>query len=102
LGVYDGISFPYGFGVRKKDNSVIPAEIDLSEPSKLIRELYELGIEMFNITAGNPHYKPFVTRPYDKPINGVPNPPEHPLISVNRILNLSGVLKGQIKNKIIN
>ncbi|MFW9949806.1 MAG: flavin oxidoreductase/NADH oxidase [Candidatus Thorarchaeota archaeon] len=101
LGVYDGIAFPYGFGVEPNQSSNLTPPIDLTEPIQLIKELNKLGIDLFNITAGNPHYKPFITRPYDKPVIGGQIPPEHPLVSVDRILNLAAQIKDKIKDKII-
>ncbi len=101
LGVFDGIPYPYGFGVKKKQNSIVPLTVDLKEPIELINTLNDIGVEIFNITAGNPHYNSFVTRPYDTPIKGESIPPEHPLISVDRILSLCGAIKSQISNEII-
>ena len=101
LGVYDGISYPYGFGVKREQTSSFPPKMDLTEPIQLVKELSELGIYLFNITAGNPHYNPFITRPYDIPIKDGSTPPEHPLISTDRIVNLASLIKGGVTNKII-
>ena len=88
MSVYDGIPYPYGFGVKSIDNESFPASIDLSEPLELINKLYQLGIRLINVTAGNPHYKPYVTRPYDTPVRGGEVPNEHPLYGVNRLIAL--------------
>ena len=101
LGIYDGIPYPNGFGVREVENQVFPAEIDLNEPIKLIEKLYKLGIRLINISAGNPHYIPHITRPYDIPIKGATLPEEHPLYSVNRIINLISLIKSQIPEDMI-
>jgi len=79
LNVYDGFPWPYGFGVNP-DGGLEP---DLSEPLELIgllREKYRL--KLINITAGNPHMNPHVTRPFDK---GNYVPEEHPFEGVARI-----------------
>ena len=101
LGVYDGISYPYGFGAKREQISSFPPKMDLAEPIQLVIELSELGIYIFNFTAGNPHYKPFITRPYDIPIKDGSVPPEHPLISVDRITSLAGLIKSKVTNKIV-
>jgi len=101
LGVYNGVPYPRGFGVKKDKNSCFPAPIDLSEPLNIIIKLYNLNVRLLNISAGNPHYKPFITRPFDTPVKGKPKPSEHPLISVNRLLNLASSIKKQIPKDMI-
>lgn len=80
LNVYDGFPYPYGFGV-KPDGSTEP---DLTEPSRLAGELSRLGVRLLNITMGNPYFNPHVNRPYSR---GGYEPPEHPLVGVERMLN---------------
>ncbi|MHA1274323.1 MAG: oxidoreductase [Promethearchaeota archaeon] len=101
LSIYDGIPYPNGFGVKvlKQDN--FPAVVDLSEPLKIIKMLYSNGVKLINITIGNPHYKAHLTRPYDVPIQGYSPPNEHPLISVNRLLNLTAEIKKNIPKDIV-
>lgn len=78
MNIYDGIAYPYGFGVDKEDYS----KMDLSEPLKLIGLLYEKGVRIINLTMGTPYYNPHVNRPYDK---GPYIPQEHQLVGVNRM-----------------
>jgi 2,4-dienoyl-CoA reductase-like NADH-dependent reductase (Old Yellow Enzyme family) len=101
LGLYDGLPYPYGFGNAKIKNDDFPATIDLSEPIKLIKLLYRQGVKLLNISSGNPHYKPFLTRPYDIPPAGSENPPEHPLCSVSRMINLASSIKKKIPDDMI-
>ncbi|MHA1658892.1 MAG: oxidoreductase [Promethearchaeota archaeon] len=101
MSVYDGIPFPNGFGVKSKENEVFPASIDLTEPIELIKILHDNGIRLINISAGNPHYKPQITRPHDTPVKGGSLPNEHPLYGVNRILNLASEIKSQIPKDMI-
>jgi len=96
LGIYDGVPYPNGFGVKPIENEKFPASIDLSEPLKIIKKLYENDIRLINISVGNPHYKPHITRPYDTPIEGGYTPPEHPLIGVHRLFNLTSFIKQKI------
>lgn len=86
LNVYDGFPYPYGFGV-KRDGSLA---LDLSEPIWLINELKKYGVELVNVTMGNPYFNPHVNRPYAK---GGYEPPEHPLAGVSRMLNGTAEIK---------
>lgn len=101
MSVYDGIPFPNGFGVKSVENDEFPAIIDLTEPIEVINKLYNQGIRLINITAGNPHYKPHITRPYDIPIKGGIQPSEHPLYGINRILNLVALIKSHLPDDMI-
>lgn len=83
LNIYDGIPYPYGWGVDKDDFT----KYDLEEPLKLIDILYDKGVRLINITMGTPYYNPHVNRPYDK---GGYVPEEHQLVGVARLLNGAG------------
>lgn len=78
--IYDGIPYPYGWGVDREDYR----KPDYSEPLKLVGQLYEKGMRLMNITMGTPYYNPHVNRPYDK---GGYIPPEHQLEGVARLIN---------------
>lgn len=80
LNIYDGIPYPYGWGVDKEDY----LKYDLSEPLKLVKILYEKGVRLLNLTMGTPYYNPHVNRPFDK---GEYIPQEHPLQGVARLIN---------------
>ena len=54
----DCFPYPYGFGVNEKN------EIDLAETKEIIAKLQEKGIELVNLTIGNPYLIPHVNRPY--------------------------------------
>lgn len=86
LNVYDGFSYPYGFGV-KNDGSL---DFDHTEPDLLIKELYKYGVRLLNITMGNPYFNPHVNRPFAK---GGYEASEHPLEGVARVLNGTAKLK---------
>lgn len=101
IGVYDGIPFPNGFGIERKENESFPAPIDLTEPLELIKKLYDLGVRLINVTAGNPYYKPQITRPFDTPVEGNSPPSEHPLCSVHRIVNLAAIIKKFVPNDMV-
>lgn len=101
LGVYDGVPYPNGFGVQSRENEDFPALIDISEPLQLVKALYNLGVRLINITAGNPHHEAHITRPYDTPIKGEKTPSEHPLYGVSRIINLAASIKKQVPEDMV-
>ena len=87
LGIYDGTPYPYGWGVNR-DGSL---EMDLSEPIDLVRRLHgEYGMELIDLTMGNPYVTTHVTRPYDA---GKYVPQEHPLSGVARMIGGIGEVK---------
>ena len=60
LSVSDMVEKPYGFGTTENN------ELDLTEPDMLLDELVNAGIQILNVTVGNPYYNPHVNRPYRK------------------------------------
>ena len=52
--------FPYGYGYGVNQNE----EIDLTETKQIIEKLREKGIELINLTIGNPYLIPHINRPY--------------------------------------
>ena len=80
LNIYDGMAYPYGFGVSM-DGSTAP---NLEEPKQLVKLLYDGGMRLINISMGNPYFTPHINRPFAK---GGYEPTEHPLEGVARILN---------------
>lgn len=58
ISVSDMVPKPYGFGTTETN------ELDFSEPDELIGMLVREGIELVNVTVGNPYYNPHVNRPY--------------------------------------
>jgi len=89
MGIYDAIPYPYGWGVDKDDYS----KPDLTEPKKLIALLRQRGVKLINITVANPYYNPHVGRPFNEPIVGGYEEPEHPLVGVSRLINLTGEIQ---------
>jgi len=85
LNTYDAIPRPYGWGVDRND----PGVVDLSEPLELVGMLQRQGAPLLNVTAGNPYWQPHYNRPYDYPIAGFSPPDEHPLVGVNRIIQIA-------------
>lgn len=92
LNIYDGFPYPNGFGVNEKDG-LTP---DMTEPKKLIGILHkELGINLFDITIGNPYFNPHVNRPADIQPYELP---ESPLVGVARILDCTKQIQDAYPN----
>lgn len=84
--VYDGFVYPYGFGVAN-DGSL---DFDPTEPIWMLKELQKIGVELVDITMGNPYFNPHVNRPFAM---GGYQPEEHPLCGVARMLHGTALLK---------
>ena len=89
LNVYDGFAYPDGFGVAT-DGSLA---FDASEPVWLLKQLQGLGVELLNITMGNPYFNPHVNRPF---ASGGYDIAEHPLQGVARMLHGIASLKQEV------
>ena len=59
-------------------------DIDLTEPSRLLGLLRELGVELVCTTAGSPYTNPHIQRPAFFPPSDGYLPPEDPLVGVAR------------------
>ena len=94
MGVYDAVPYPYGWGVDKDDYT----KPDLSEPKKLLALMEQRGVKLANITIANPYYNPHCNRPFNKPVVGGYEEPEHPLVGVARLINITAELQRQFSN----
>ena len=87
LNIYDGFPYPYGFGVKEGG----ALEFDSTEPIRLVKALEkEAGMELIDITMGNPYVNPHVNRPADKQPYEIL---EDPLIDVERMVDGIGEVK---------
>ena len=86
MGIYDATPYPYSWGVSPED----PGKPDLTEPKRLVGELVDRGVSLLNVSMGNPYYNPHVNRPFDRPVEGGYESPEHPLEGVARLISLAG------------
>lgn len=76
----DCFPYPYGYGVTEND------EIDLTEAKKIISILRSKGVELVDITLGNPYLIPHINRPCI-------NSPEDGNIGMERIRRVTKDLK---------
>jgi len=60
LSVADMVPYPYGFGTTSENT------LDLTEPDMLMERMVAEGVQILNVTVGNPYYNPHVNRPYRK------------------------------------
>ena len=62
LGVYEGFPYPWGFGVSEGSG----LDFDMEEPVWVVEQLKKrFGVELINLTIGNPYVNPNVNRPYN-------------------------------------
>ncbi len=94
LGFYDAIPYPYGWGVNENDYT----KPDLTEPKKLVALLRDKGVRLINFTIANPYYNPHVGRPFNNPIKGAYDEPEHPLRGVERLINLTAEVQREFSD----
>jgi 2,4-dienoyl-CoA reductase-like NADH-dependent reductase (Old Yellow Enzyme family) len=108
INVYDGIPFQRpddgvgrpvsfsipvrtAFGVDERD----PLSPDLTEPLSWISEMTRLGVCLVNVSLGNPYTSPHLLRPFEYPPPDGYEPPEHPLIGVDRHFRLTAQVQEQ-------
>lgn len=89
ISITDMVPKPYGFGTNEKN------EIDLTEPKKLLKMLEDIGINLINITLGNPYFNPHVNRPFKK---GAYIPEEKPEAGLKRFYDVGIELKKTFPN----
>jgi 2,4-dienoyl-CoA reductase-like NADH-dependent reductase (Old Yellow Enzyme family) len=102
LNVFDGLPYPYGFGVSSQTHSSPlcgKLKIDLREPLSLIGLLVHEGLSLVNISAGIGAYCPQVIRPSDS--GGALALHEHPLEGVARMLTMTRTIKGNYPDLVV-
>jgi hypothetical protein len=53
----------------------------------------EWGVSLINVSLGCPYYNPHVGRPFEKPDDGNYDPPEHPMLGVDRHFRIASELQ---------
>ena len=77
------------WGTREDD----PLVADLREPKQWILEIIGLGVELVNISMGNPYASMHIIRPFEYPPPDGYESPEHPLEGVARHFRLAGEIQ---------
>jgi NADPH2 dehydrogenase len=88
------LPYRWGFGV----NPLRPTEEDWTEPVLFLSLLEQLNIRLVNLTAGSPYYNPHLQRPALYPPSDGYQPPQDPLISVGRQMEMTRRLKQRFPN----
>jgi 2,4-dienoyl-CoA reductase-like NADH-dependent reductase (Old Yellow Enzyme family) len=83
------VPYPHGWGVDPDD----PHKEDLSEVKQLIGWLRDWGVALINVSIGIPYINPHIGRPFEAPDEGNYEPPEHPLLGVDRHFRIAGELQ---------
>jgi 2,4-dienoyl-CoA reductase-like NADH-dependent reductase (Old Yellow Enzyme family) len=86
--------YPYGWGVNADD----PMTPDLAEVKQAIGWFQDAGLELLNVSLGCPYYNPHIGRPFETPDDGNYEPPEHPLLGVDRHFRIAGELQRAFPN----
>ena len=89
LGICDATPYPYGWGVDREDCT----RADLAEPKKLVALLASRNVPLINVTMGDPQYNPHCVRPFNRSADGSTSSPEHPLVGVCRLLDLTAEIQ---------
>jgi 2,4-dienoyl-CoA reductase-like NADH-dependent reductase (Old Yellow Enzyme family) len=97
MSAYDGVPYPYGFGVSRDQSEGLP-DFDASEPIKVIKEMQREGMKLVNISIGNPYVCPFVSRPFATIEMGGGS--EHPIRGVERHFKVVEELKQAVPKMI--
>ena len=90
------IPYRWGFGVDPNN----PIQVDLTETIQFLALLEKLEIRLVNVTAGSPYYDPHIQRPALYPPSDGYQPPEDPLVSVAKQMNVTRQLKQRFPNLI--
>jgi NADPH2 dehydrogenase len=83
------VPYPWGFGVNPEN----PMEPDLTDVKQAIALFRDAGVQLMNVSMGSPYYNPHIGRPFESPDEGNYEPPEHPLIGVDRHFRVAGELQ---------
>uniref|UniRef100_A0A7C2K3D5 NADH:flavin oxidoreductase n=1 Tax=Schlesneria paludicola TaxID=360056 RepID=A0A7C2K3D5_9PLAN len=113
MNCYDGIPFRRsdakpGFNIGTPVPHELPIEtafgvdpsdyrrVDLTEPLQVVRWLRDWGVQLINVSMGNPYANPHVVRPAEfPPIDGY-DAPEHPLLGVLRHFSVAARIQQEV------
>ena len=84
VGLSDMVAKPNGFGTDES------GALDLTESDMLVQGLIDRGVQMLNVTIGNPYYNPHINRPFKR---GAYTPPESAAEGLARFVTVQKHLK---------
>lgn len=77
------------FGTNAGDHT----QVDLAEPLQVVKWLRDWGVNLINISLGNPYANPHFVRPAEfPPVDGY-HAPEHPLLGVMRHFEVTALIQ---------
>ncbi len=85
------LPYRFGFGVDQED----PAAMDLTETTRFLEMLADLGVTLVNLSCGSPYYNPHIQRPALFPPSDGYQPPEDPLVGVARQVGVVAAVKSR-------
>jgi 2,4-dienoyl-CoA reductase-like NADH-dependent reductase (Old Yellow Enzyme family) len=91
------LPYPYGFGLDQNN----PLKIDLTETIQLLQMLSRMNVRLVNVSGGSPYYCPHVQRPAAFPPSDGYQPPEDPLIGVDRQVQITRQLKAACPDSVL-
>ncbi|MCK9482229.1 MAG: hypothetical protein M0R38_10780 [Bacteroidia bacterium] len=83
---YTGVASPYGWGMDDRGS------LTCDEQIRFAKDLALRGVDIVNVTNGSPHTMAYLSRPY----NSKGEPPEHPLVSLNRMIQISKAIQKEV------
>lgn len=91
------VPLKHGWGM----NLTQPTRVDSSEPERLARDLSAMGVRLINVTLGSPYSCPHLQRPASyPPVDGYA-PPEDPLLSVLRQVQVTRRIKAAAPDAVV-
>lgn len=103
----DGVGEPqtngqaeYGYAFGGTPDGLAP-DPELAEPKSLLDLLNSLGVRLVCVSAASPYYNPHLMRPATFPPSDGYQPPEDPLIGVDRLVQAAAQLKRHQQDTVI-
>ena len=79
-------------------NASNPVEYDLTETFQFAELCAQLGVKILNLSAGSPYYNPHIQRPAAYPPSDGYQPPEDPLVGVERQIHVTRQVKTHVQS----
>jgi 2,4-dienoyl-CoA reductase-like NADH-dependent reductase (Old Yellow Enzyme family) len=91
------LPYRYAFGC----DAANPVAWDLTETFRFVDLLAELDVRLLNLSCGSPYYNPHIQRPAAYPPSDGYQPPEDPLVGVDRQLEMVRQVKARAPQDLV-